>query len=327
MKIDKTRIIIAIPVLAVLIGAGVIISNAASPKDLIITGIVETKSVDVASKIPGRIDRIFIKEGEKVNKGDTLAVLESKEMKAKVEQAKSVVDAAAAKLALVRKGARDEEKKGAQKLYEQAKYQFEYASKTWNRFQKLYKDSVISAQEKDGVEFKYNAAKEQMEAAKSKYDMAMNGARPEEISATEALYNQALNTLKEAQAYYQELTITSPLKGEITNCITDEGEVISAGYPVFTVINPDDDYIVVQLREDQLNGIRMGNVYKGKVPGLANTEAEFEVSYIASMADFASWKPTNQKGEFDLKMFEIHLRPKNTLSGLRPGMTVNIKFN
>lgn len=326
MKINKTMLIIALPVLALLLGAIIIIKNAASPDEYIITGIVEGKSVDVASKIPGRVERILFKEGAPVKKGDTLAILESKEMSAKVEQARSVMEAAKAKFALVRKGAREEEKRGALKLYDQARYQFEYVSKTWERFKKLYSEKVVSSQEMDGVEFQYKAAREQMEAAKAKYDMAMNGARPEEITATEALFNQAVNTYNEASAYYQELVIKAPIEGEISNSIVDEGEVISAGYPIFTLLAPRDYYVVVQIREDKLGSVKLGKIFKGVVPGLGNREMEFEVSYIASMADFATWKPTNQKGEFDLKMFEIRLRPVQDTDGFRPGMTVNIKF-
>ena len=326
MKLDKTKFIIAIPVLIVIIGAIILIKNSSASKEVVITGIVESKTVDIASKIAGRVEKINIKEGDTVKKGDTLAFLESKELSAKVEQAKSAVEAAKAKLALVKKGARDEEKQAALKMYDQARYQFEYVTKTWNRYQKLFKENVISAQEKDGIEFQYKAAKEQMEAAKAKYDMAMNGARPEEITATEALYNQVQNAYNEAMAYYQELTIKAPLNGEISNCIVDEGEVISSGYPIFTILDPNDSYVIIQLREDQMNGIKKGNLYKGKVAAMNNAEFEFEVTYMASMADFAIWKPTNQKGQFDLKMFEIHLRSKQPINGLRPGMTVNIQL-
>lgn len=326
MKFNKTRIIIAIPILVSIAGIIVLAGNSFSTKEIIITGIVESKSVDIASKIPGRVEIIIIKEGDLVKKGDTLAVLESKEMNAKVEQAKSAMQAAESKLAMVKNGARSEEKEAVSNLYEQSKHQFEYVSKTWARFQKLYKDSVISAQEKDGVEFQYKSAREQMEAAKAKFDMVIKGARTEEISAAEALYNQVKNAYIEAMAYFQELTIKAPISGEISNCIVDEGEVISSGYPIFSLMVPDDSYIVLQVREDQLPTIKKGNIYMGKVAALANAEIEFEVTYIASMADFATWKPTNQKGEFDLKMFEVHLRSKHPVNGLRPGMTVNIKL-
>lgn len=326
MKFDKTKLIIALPAILFIVGAIVIAGKVFSAEETYLTGIVESKSVDVASKIPGRVEKVMFKEGDKVKKGDVLAILESKEMKAKLEQTRSLMEAAKSKLELVRKGARDEEKEAVLKLFQQAKYQFEYVSKTWNRFQKLYNDNVISAQEKDGVEFQYKSAKEQMEAAKAKYDMVLKGARPEEISATESLYNQALNGFSEASAYYDELTIKAPIESEISNLIVDEGEVIAAGYPIISLLVPEDSYVVLQIREDKMPLIKKGKTFFGKVPALGNNEIEFEVTYISPMADFATWKPTNQKGDFDLKMFEIHLRSKNNVTGLRPGMTVNIKL-
>jgi len=245
-------------------------------------------------------------------------------MDAKVEQARGLMEAARAKMNMVHNGARKEEKDATENLYNQAKYQYEYALKTWNRFQSLYKDKVISTQEKDEMEFKYNAAKEQMEAAKAKYDMVMKGARVEEIDAVESLYHQAENGYNEAIAYKQELEIKAPVNGEINQCISDAGEVINSGYPVFTILQPEDSYVVLQIREDKMNQISKGKIFNGKIPALDNRSVDFEVTYIAAMGDFATWKPTNQKGEFDLKTFEIHLRSKSPIEGLRPGMTVNI---
>lgn len=326
MKLKKSYIILSIPVIIILIAIVFLIINSFSKDEIIITGIVETTETDVASKIPGRIDSVFVKEGDAVKRGDILARLESKEMDAKVEQARGMMEAAKAKMTMAQNGARKEEKEATEKLYNQAKYQFEYAQKTWNRFQSLYKDKVISAQEKDEVEFKYNAAKEQMDAAKAKYDMVMKGARYEEIEAVQSLFHQAENGYNEAIAYQKELNIKAPVDGEISKCISDPGEVINSGYPVFTILQPKDSYVVLQIREDRMNEIKKGKIFTGKIPALNNLEVEFEVTYIASMGDFATWKPTNQKGEFDLKTFEIHLRSKNPIDGLRPGMTVNISL-
>ncbi|MBU1096663.1 MAG: efflux RND transporter periplasmic adaptor subunit [Bacteroidetes bacterium] len=323
MKIKKGHIILSIPVIIVF-SALIFLLSGAEKEQNIVTGIVETTEIDVASKIPGRIEKMFFEEGQLVKKGDIIASLESKEIDAKVEQARGVMDAAREKMNLTNKGAREEEKRGAEKLYLQAKHQFNYVNKTWERFQKLYKDSVISEQERDEIEFKYNAALEQMEAAKAKYDMALNGARPEEKLAAAALFHQAENVFIEAMTYKDELSLKAPIDGEISRKIVDAGEIISAGYPIVSLINRNDSYIVLQLREDKLGSIKLGQTFKGKVPGLRNEEFVFEVTFISAMADFATWKPTNQKGEFDLKTFEIHLRNKRAAPDLRPGMTVNI---
>lgn len=326
MKFKKTYFILSVPLIIAIIAIIFIAAHYSSPSENIITGIVESKQVDVASKIPGRIEQLFVDEGSHVKKGDVLAKLESKELDAKVGQAKGAMEAAFAKFSMAKNGARMEEKEGARQLYAQAKSQYDYAEKTLNRFKSLYKDKVISTQEFDEMEFKFNAAKAQMEAAKSKYDMAINGARPEEINGAEGLYHQAESAYKEAMAYYSELEIKAPVDGEVTQLYADKGEVINSGYPAFSILPSGQDYIIIQLREDLMKDIKIGKKFYGKINALGIDRAEFKIDYIAPMGDFATWKPTNQKGEFDLRTFEIHLKPVNKINGLRPGMTVNISM-
>lgn len=324
MKFNKSGLVLIIPAVIAVVAVSVLVANSLNKEEYIITGIVESTQVDVASKIPGRVDTVFVSEGDFVYKGQILARLESKEMDAKLEQARGLVDAARSKVEMAHNGARPEEKQAAERLYFQAKAQYDLAGKTWNRIQALFRDGVISAQEKDQAEFQFKAANEQMEAAKARLDMVLKGARLEEISGAEALYYQAQNTYSEASAYHQELNLVSPLSGELSKRITNPGEIIASGYPLFTVMDPNDTWVVLQVREDKMSPIKKGSIFYGKVPALGNQKFQFAVSYISPMAEFATWKPTNQKGEFDLKTFEIRLRSKSPIKDLRPGMTVNI---
>lgn len=325
MKIQKSRLVLSIP-LIIIFTAIVFWAAGINNNENYKIGIVEIDEVDVASKIPGRIEELNVREGDFVSKGQILARLESKEIDAKVGQAKGVLEAAKSKLDMANKGARDEEKIATEKLFMQAKHQFEFASKTKERFDNLYKDSVISHQEYDEITFKYNAAKDQMEAAEAKYNMVMKGARNEEKSAAEGLYHQAENAYSEAMAYHSELQLISPIDGQISNKIADQGEIIASGYPVFTIINPKEYYIVLQIREDELSNIKIGEYFYGTISALENKQIEFKVTYISPMADFATWKPTNQKGDFDLKTFEIHLKSDEPIENIRPGMTVKINL-
>jgi HlyD family secretion protein len=326
MKLKKIYIVLSIPAILVVIGIIVLILGGRKDDTQIVSGVVEVSDVDVSSKIPGRIDSIYFKEGDQVRKGDIIAKLESKEMDAKVEQARGLMETSKFKYEMVLNGARSEEKDAVEKQFLQAKYQFDLAEKTWNRMMSLYKDSLLSAQEKDQYEFQYKAAREQMDAAKAKYDMVLSGARFEEIKMAEGLSHQGENGLNEALAYAQELFLKSPVDGELQKKIVDVGEIVSSGYPVFTVLDLNDIWVTIQLKEDLMNKISKGKVFTGKVPGLDNKEYQFEVSYISPIGEFANWKPTNQKGEFDIKTFEIRLRSKNKIEGLRPGMSVNIKL-
>ena len=325
MKVQSSKLILAIPIIIVL-SAIIIWASGVNTESKYIIGVVEVDEVDVASKIPGRVEEIFVSEGQKVKKGQVLANLESKELVAKIGQAQGILDAATNKLAMVNIGARPEEKRAVENLFLQAKHQFEYASKTWTRFNNLLKDSVISNQEFDEIDFKYKAAKAQMEAAKAKYDMVLKGAREEEKKAVKGQFDQAQSAYNEAMAYYEELEIKSPIDGEISNSIVNSGEVIASGFPVFTIINPAEYYVIIQAREDNLSGLKMGEYLTGSIPALDNNSYKFRIDYMAPMGDFATWKPTNQKGDFDLKTFEIHLKADEQIVNMRPGMTVKIEL-
>lgn len=321
----KNYFIFIAPVIIALIAISALTMNFLNKEEVTITGMIETSEIDVASKIPGRIDSVFVKEGDRVHQGQILAKLGSKEIDAKVEQARSVMEAARAKMEMAQKGARPEEISAVEKLYLQARHQFDLAEKTYNRIQAVFKDSIISIQEKDQVEFNYKAATEQLAAAQAKFEMIKKGARIEEIHAAEALFRQAENGLREALVYQSETQLISPIDGIIKDKIIDPGEMAAAGYPIFSIINPEDLSLVVQLRENQIGSLEIGQILPVNIPAI-DQEHEFKITYIASMADFASWRATNQKGDFDLKTFEIHLRPVNPIKGLRAGMTARINL-
>jgi HlyD family secretion protein len=296
-------------------------SVKAGAEDTIMTGMVETNQIDVASKIPGRIEII------KYHEGDMVFTLESKELDAKLAQGKGISEAAHQKYLMATNGARPEEIAGAEDLYLQARAQFELMEKTYKRILKLHADEVVSTQDKDQAEAQFKASKEAMEAAKARFDLVKKGARNEEIAGANALYEQAANVYNEILAAYKELAILAPGPGEVYKVLNDPGEVIPAGFPVVSMINVDDMYIVLQVREDMMPKIKKGMFYKVDVPALGLQNADFKVTYTASMADFATWKATNQKGDFDLKTFEVRLKPQQPVPGLRPGMTVHVKMN
>jgi len=324
----KTRFVLFyfLPVVLIIIAASVIMVNSSRSQREFISGVVETTHIDVAAKIPGRVDSLMVREGDYVRKGAILAKLESKEIAAKVEQARGAMNAAKAKLRLAMNGARPQEKKAAFNLYQQAKAQFDLLEKTRNRLQKLYSDSVISLQERDQVEAQYIAAREQMDAAMARYEMAQEGARVEDIEAAQSVAYQAKNAYNEALAYLAELSLVAPVDGEVEKVITDPGEVIGSGYPIVSIIDTSDVWVIIQVKENNMGKFKKNAVFSGTVPALDNMQYKFAVSYISPMADFATWRPTNQKGEFDIRTFEIHLRPVQPIPALRAGMTVNFQL-
>jgi HlyD family secretion protein len=247
-------------------------------------------------------------------------------MDAKVEQARNAMEAARAKMTMAKNGLRPQERESIEKLYAQAKVQFELSEKTWKRIQKLYADSVISLQEHDQIEAQYNAAREQLDAAQARYEMAKEGTRVEDRQAAQSLFQQAESGYREACAYAQELTLFAPITGEVEKTVAHAGEIVAAGYPIVTIIDTSDMWVVLQIKETSMQNFTKGAKFNGTVPALGNRALPFIVSYISPLADFATWRPTNQRGEFDVRTFEIHLRPASPCPELRTGMTVNFSL-
>ncbi|QXP79583.1 MULTISPECIES: HlyD family secretion protein [Winogradskyella] len=320
----KSYIVLSIPILIIIFSIVYFLIGATTPKEDVYVGMLETTEVNVASEIAGRINTILIEKGSTVKKGQVLATLETDVLDAKKGQAEGMVKAARSLIEKAESGARKEEVNALKNQYLMAKSQFDFAEKTYKRYQALYDDSIISKQEMDEIQFKYDTAKEQMNAAESMWNMGKSGTRKEDIKAAYGSYESAQGAYSEMEAFYDELEIVAPTAGVISNQIAEEGEVMAAGYPILTIQKPEDIYAIFNVREDHLVDFKMGTIYKAKIPGLSNDTLEFKVTYISPMADFATWVPIKAKGEYELKSFEIHLKPQERISELRPGMSIQI---
>jgi HlyD family secretion protein len=125
-------------------------------------------------------------------------------------------------------------------------------------------------------------------------------------------------------AYYDELTIVAPIDGEVTQVISNPGELVATGYPIITLLNTNDMWVVFNIREDLLNNIQKGKEIKVYIPAIKQT-LDMKITYVAAMASFASWKPTNQQNNYDLKTFEVRAKSNEKIENLRPGMTAVLK--
>ena len=320
----KSHIILSIPILIIVFSIVYFLLESNTAEQDIYVGMLETTEVNVSSEISGRVNSILIEKGNTVKKGQVLATLEPDILDAKKGQAEGMVKAASSLIEKAKTGARIEEVNALKNQYLMAKSQFDFAEKSYKRYRALYADSIISKQEIDEVQFKFDAAKEQMNAAKSMWEMGKKGTRKEDIKAAQGSYESAQSAFNEVEAFYDELKIIAPTSGIISNQIAEEGEVIAAGYPLLTVQIPEKIYAIFNVREDDLSDFKMDTVYKAKVPGLGNDEINFKVTYISPMADFATWVPIKAKGEYELKSFEIHLKPQERIAELRPGMSIQI---
>ena len=292
------------------------------PRPHVIQGEAEATEYRVSCMVPGHVTELYVREGQTVQKGDTVAFIDSPQVRAKLAQAQAARSAAQAQSAKARNGARQEQIAGAYELWQQALVQEDVMKKSFDRVQTLYDQKVISAQKYDETKAKYDAAVAQAKAAKSQYDMALSGARSEDKAAAAALVHQADGAIREVDSYLQELYLVSPSDGVISNVYPRQGELVGQGSPVATVTDLSDLWFTFSIREDELHGMQTGNELTVKVPALDGATLKAKVNYMAVRESYATWKATKETDQYDAKTFEVRAVPMETVQGLRPGMTV-----
>jgi HlyD family secretion protein len=152
--------------------------------------------------------------------------------------------------------------------------------------------------------------------------MALSGARDEDKAAAAALVRQAEGAIQEVDSYMEQLYLTAPADGIVSNIYPKQGELVGQGSPVMTVTDLSDIWFTFNIREDQLHGMNTGDVLTLSVPALDGAKLQATVNYIAVRESYATWKATRETDQYDAKTFEVRAVPNETVEGLRPGMTV-----
>ena len=321
-KSQHKNILLTVVALTIVVVAVAVIGTIAFKQEPeVIQGYVEVSEYRVSSKVPGRVLELRVKEGDYVNVGDTLAIIDAPDGKAKLTQAESAESAASAMDQMANNGARREQINGAYALLQQAKAGLDIAQKSYNRVQRLYDEGVMSAQKRDEAFANYKALEAQVKAAQSQYDMAVNGARREEKMAAAAQVNRAKGAVQEVSSYISETMQTAQKAGEVSDIYPKEGELIGTGSPIMSVSLLDDMWGTFNVREDQLDGMRIGSVITAYAPAFKK-DIKMKVYYIKDQGSYATWKATKANGQYDLKTFEVKARPVTKVDGLRPGMSL-----
>ena len=291
----------------------------------IIQGQAEVDEYRVSSKVPGRILEFRVKEGQSVNAGDTLAILEAPEVQAKMAQAQAAEEAAQAQNEKAIKGARQEQIQTAYEMWQKARAGVEIAEKSYKRVKNLFEQGVMPAQKLDEISAQRNAAIATEKAAKAQYTMAKNGAEREDKMAAAALVNRAKGAVAEVESYVKETYLIAQSKGEVSEIFPKVGELVGTGAPIMNIAMLDNLWVTFNVREDLLQGLTMGSEFEASIPALNNKIVKLKVYFLKDVGTYAAWKATKTTGQFDLKTFEVKATPLEAIENLRPGMTVILK--
>ena len=317
-----------------------------TPPFLTLTGVVTTNEIVASSQIAGRIGELRVVEGDRVTKDQVLAVLQPDELREErafyehsAEGLGSQVQQSEAALRLQERQTQDQIAQAEATLASTESQQaavnaeLENARISLARTQRMLKDGIGTAEQLDQANTNHEVAKSRVAALAKQIDaqkaaVALARASAEEIAIKRSQLSgqrqqQAAATAQRAKAdvrlAYTE--IHAPIDGIVDVRAAHQGEVVTPGQPVVTLINPDDLWVRVDIEETYIDRVRLDDKLTVRLP--SGDERQGTVIYRGADAGFATQRDVSRTKR-DIKTFEVRLRLDNTDGRLAVGMTTYV---
>jgi HlyD family secretion protein len=301
---------------------GLAIWYLARPEPLLVQGEAESTRIDIAARVSGRLAKIEVSRGQNVAAGATLLVIDNPELVAELRQAEAEKVVADAELLRIKVGTRAEIIAQRKAEIDRAAADLTLAQQTFNRTRQLAAQQFAPQSKLDQDADALTLAQRRLDQTKLAYDEAVRGFTPEEHQIAEANVGKAAAKVDTIKALVDQLSITAPVASQVYQIPVEEGEVVTPGMPLMSLVDLGDTWLGFSLREDLVAGLKVGDRFTVNIPALGNREVAAEVRVIAAKGEYAGWRATRATGDFDLRTFAIRAYPVDKIDGLRPGMSV-----
>jgi HlyD family secretion protein len=290
------------------------------------SGNIEITEIVVSSKVTGEIISILKDEGVKVNKGDTVIIIDHYNLDLQLAQAVATQDVAEAQLNLLRAGARSEDINQAENSLKQAEINLELASNDKDRMTDLYKSQAIAKKQYEDVTAKYEVSLSQLNTAKENFKKLKNLARPEEIKQAEANLERQIAGVNLLKKNIRDCFVQSPLNGYIVKTFVEEGETVSMLSSLLKVSNLDIVELVIYISEEELGKVKLGQKADVSTDTFKDKIYKGEVIYISPEAEFTP-KNIQTEDERTKLVYAVKIKIPNPDQELKPGMPADAVIN
>jgi HlyD family secretion protein len=318
-RLDPRAVITGAIFLAVI---GLAIWYLARPEPLLVQGEVESTRIDIAARVSGRLSKIPVARGQDVAAGTTLLVIDNPELVAQLHEAEAEKLVADAELARINVGTRAEIIAQRKAEIDRAEANLTLAQQTYNRTKELAADKFAPQSKLDQDADTLTLAQKRLDQANLAYQEAVRGFTAEEHEIAEANVGKAAAKIETIKALVDQLSVTAPAASQVYQIPAEEGEVVTPGVPLLSLVDLADTWLGFSLREDLTAGLKVGDRFAVRIPALGNREPTVEVRVIATKGEYFGWRATRATGDFDLRTFAIRAYPVEKIDGLRPGMSV-----
>lgn len=291
------------------------------------SGTVEATEAQLGFQAVGRIENIFVDEGDSVRAGEVMARLDAAEMNARIEQAEAQADAARAVLSEMERGSRREEIAQARAARDAAQQRFNDAARDLERMRTLHAGGAVSQEAFDKAELAHEVAKSQFEQAQEQFKLVEQGPRAERIEGARAQLAQAEAVVRTLQASLENMIIIAPFDGIVTVRHREQGETVPLGSPVLNLLNRNDRWIRIYVPETRIGELRIGQSATITFDTYPDKSYRGEVVFIASQAEFTP--KTVQTAEERIKLvYAVKVRIMEDPSyDLKPGVPADVELS
>ena len=283
------------------------------------SGNIEATNIIVSSQVSGKVVQIMKDEGDRVNKGDTVIIIDPETYKLRLNEALASKDYAEAQFNLIKKGARDEDINQAEENLKQAQISLDLAEKDKQRMENLYESKSITRKQYEDAIANYDIALTKLNSAKENFQKVKNLARPEELNQAEANLNRAMANVNLLQKNLNDCFVTSPADGFITKKFIEIGETTGMMSSLFQVANLSSVELVIYVSETELGKVQLGQTAKISVDTFPDKSFDGKVTYISPEAEFTPKNIQTQEERTKL-VYAVKIKVDNPDFELKDGM-------
>jgi HlyD family secretion protein len=327
------------------------------------SGTVEARNIRVGSKVGGRIDKVLVRECDRVQPGQTLITFDDKELLASLDQSRAAAEKA-------QRGYRPEEIAEARAAAAQAKADYEMrlngyrkediaaaqsdveratadevrARLDFQRYQALAEKDLVSKQQRDTAEANWKMALAQQQNYQHKLDVLKRGYRPEEIASAEAHYHETQATLEKFErgnrredvdlakaaysfdeARFREREVTAPSAATVEVLDVRPGDIIAPNTPVATLLEQDQIYVRIYIPETELGRVQVGQKAEVRIDSFPKTVFDGVVEQINQQAEFLP-RNVQTREERVHQVFGVKIRINDPARHVLAGMAADVKL-
>jgi len=276
------------------------------------SGTIEGTDINVSVEAAGKVLAVWVDEGSRVQKGDTLLTLDDADYQLQYRQALANLDAGEAQYRLALEGARKEDILQAEVMYKTAEADYE-------RMKELLGSQTITQKQYDEAYARYISAQQS-------YEKLFRGLRKEEILAARARRDQAAAQVDQIAKKIRDCTLRAPVAGTVTLRVVEPGEFVVSSARVVRLTSLDEVDLTIYVPENQLGFVRLGQSAKIFIDTYENRDFEGRVVHISDIAEFTP-KNVQTKEERAKLVFGVKIKARNPDGALKPGLPADARID